>query len=66
MLFDPFKKKFDIPSVFIQFRNGERMQTELIAHKIGTLLFFGVNVSDPPEFFRIFIFWVVVLFKLID
>ena len=50
MLFDPFEEDFDPPAAFVKLSDGQCRQTEIVGQEEETLVSFGVEETDPPEF----------------
>ena len=53
MLFDPFKKEFNLPSILVQLSNFSGLQIEIIGDKVQLIIGFFIIIFDSPEIFRI-------------
>ena len=52
MLFDPFKKQFDLPTTFVELRDHERRQHKVVRQENKPFVGLDVDVTDLPQRFR--------------
>ena len=53
MLFDPFKKQFDLPTTFVELRDHERRQHKVVRQKHKPFAGFDVEVMNSSQRFGI-------------
>lgn len=53
MLLDPFEEKFDFPSAFVQLRNGQGGQHEVVGKEDQAFARFGVVELNSSDFIRV-------------
>jgi hypothetical protein len=56
VLFDPFEKQFDLPSVPVQFGDCQSRQSETVCQEVKGFFLFGVEEFYAPKFFGIVFF----------
>ena len=53
VLLDPFEKEFDLPAVFVDRRNGQRGQVEVIRNKDKRFASLGIHIANAPDPFGV-------------